>query len=321
MQVSQPLGTLLGRFAERTGAATACVIGRDVDGGAVQWAHHDRARSEAAGFMEACCLVASEVMQHGRVHYEQHRAVPPAELLAVPIDVRDHAAGALCAGFDEELGQRAPAVMWSAHAYASAMGLCIDEPSGFGRLVGSARIDELTGCLTPSGLWETMAEEINRARRLQEPLSCAFIDLDGFKAVNDGDGHLNGDAVLAAIGGALRAGLRGYDSIGRFGGDEFVLVLPGADYLRARKLTERMLDGIGDVASPITRVKVTASSGVAEWCPGLSAEQWVDRADRMMLAAKSARRLRLVVPVGLVDPDSVGSVIVDARRGVAGADG
>ena len=283
------LSVLLGRFAERTGAAAASVIGRDDDGGVASWAHHDRGSASGEAFATSCEAIASEVMASRRARFEIERGRLPQGLLAVPIDGRDRATAALCAGFDDVLAGELAAVMWTARSYAGVFTLCLDEPVGFGRLVESAWRDPLTGCQNPLALWGTIADEINRARRHDDPLACVFIDLDGFKHVNDVDGHIAGNAVLAAAGAEFRRGLRSYDTVGRYGGDEFVLVLPGTDYQHACLLAERIAAGIGPATGGLTSVTLTASWGVAQWHPGLGAEELVDEADRRMLAGRDGR--------------------------------
>jgi diguanylate cyclase (GGDEF)-like protein len=95
------------------------------------------------------------------------------------------------------------------------------------RWVGQALTDRLTGLYSRRYLFPRLMEEVRRAERYGGPLAVAILDLDDFKAINDQQGHLRGDEVLRAFGSAVRAALREHDVGFRFGGDEFVLVLPG----------------------------------------------------------------------------------------------
>jgi diguanylate cyclase (GGDEF)-like protein len=277
------LEVLLASFISRSGADAACVMGRNGTEVPEPWAYHDTSRRNGNGFASLSAAAAAKVVRDGHTHHQ-------AGLLATPIDLRDTTIGALCAGFAAELGGRASSVIWTARAYASAISLCLDEPIGFGSVISSVWIDHLTGARNPMALWNTLSEEINRAHRQESRLSLVFIDLDGFKAVNDRDGHLNGDAVLASVGHSLRDHLRSYDTVGRFGGDEFVVVLPGATFTDASALARRMADGVGEATAPLTEIPVTASFGVAEWMPGVTGHELLERADQRMLAAKPTGR-------------------------------
>lgn len=137
------------------------------------------------------------------------------------------------------------------------------------QLVNDSRIDSKTGLLN-AGTWEReAAAEVARASRTKNPLAVALIDIDKFKAVNDTYGHLVGDQVLKEISRSFQDYLREYDLVGRFGGEEFVLLLPHTHEHDAYRIAERMrahiagmpigLDG-GTLAKP---VQVTVSIGVA----------------------------------------------------------
>ena len=96
----------------------------------------------------------------------------------------------------------------------------------------AASTDALTGLLNHGAMQVRVREEIARAARDSQPLCCVLIDLDDFKRVNDELGHPAGDALLRRVADALRAEVRPYDQVARYGGDEFVLVLPGTDGAR-----------------------------------------------------------------------------------------
>jgi len=114
------------------------------------------------------------------------------------------------------------------------------------------------------------AAEVARAIRTHTPLAVAIADLDHFKAVNDTYGHLAGDAVLAAIARAMSALLRDYDVTGRFGGEEFVILLPQTNGAEAIRIAERLREKLSEIIIPINAgtaaespLQVTASIGVA----------------------------------------------------------
>jgi diguanylate cyclase (GGDEF)-like protein len=136
-------------------------------------------------------------------------------------------------------------------------------------LVAQARTDAKTGLLNVS-TWEREAEsEISRALRTRSPLAIALLDIDHFKAVNDTHGHLVGDRVLRAMTDALSTQLRDYDRAGRFGGEEFVVLLPQTTELDAHRIAERLRGHISELRVPVDDsedadvVRLTVSVGVA----------------------------------------------------------
>jgi diguanylate cyclase (GGDEF)-like protein len=139
-----------------------------------------------------------------------------------------------------------------------------------GQLLAQSRIDTKTGLLNAS-TWEREATaEIARAVRTGIPLALALVDIDHFKSVNDTHGHLVGDKALRAVTDALRSQLRGYDLAGRFGGEEFAILLPHARETDALNVAERLRVHIASLSIPIRDndesgpyVKVTISVGVA----------------------------------------------------------
>lgn len=138
------------------------------------------------------------------------------------------------------------------------------------QLLAKSRIDTKTGLLNWS-TWETEAKvEVIRAIRTGSPLSVALIDIDHFKAVNDTHGHLVGDMVLRAAADAIQEHLRSYDRAGRFGGEEFVVLLPQARQADAVSIAERLRTRIAAMSIPVNeanpdgkRVRLTVSVGVA----------------------------------------------------------
>jgi diguanylate cyclase (GGDEF)-like protein len=138
------------------------------------------------------------------------------------------------------------------------------------QLLAQARVDTKTGLLNAS-TWEEEAEvEIARAVRTASPVALALVDIDHFKAVNDTHGHLVGDKALRAVTDGLRSQLRSYDLAGRFGGEEFAILLPHAREMDALAVAERLRSHVAGLSIPVGDdpesgpcVRVTISVGVA----------------------------------------------------------
>ena len=162
------------------------------------------------------------------------------------------------------------------------------------RLRWLSSIDALTGVLNRRALDRRLEEEVSRARREDRPLSVAMIDIDRFKAVNDAHGHAVGDRVLRIIARRLQRGARATDVLGRYGGEEFLLLLPSSDRDEAFALCERLRGRIS--GRPIAGNALTASFGIATVTPPIAGRsaQLVERADAAMYRAKAAGRDRVV---------------------------
>jgi diguanylate cyclase (GGDEF)-like protein len=168
------------------------------------------------------------------------------------------------------------------------------------QMVNDSRTDSKTGLLN-AGTWQRdAAAAVARAVRLRQPVAVAVLDLDWFKLVNDTYGHLFGDEVLRQIGQCLPTALRDYDLAGRFGGEEFVLLLPytRADY--AYRVAERVRSRIAGLplqAPDGTSVQVTASVGVTALTEGGRYElnDLLATADAAMYRAKRGGRNRVQV--------------------------
>ena len=161
------------------------------------------------------------------------------------------------------------------------------------RIAELAIRDELTGAYNRRYLMEALARERSRADRLGVPLSVCLIDVDHFKSINDSLGHAAGDAVLKALPAVLCAGLRAIDVLGRFGGEEFLLILPGTGLEGARAVAERVRAGVemADLASLGRRVRITV--GVAELRPREDPGALLARADAALYAGKAQGRNRV----------------------------
>jgi diguanylate cyclase (GGDEF)-like protein len=160
-----------------------------------------------------------------------------------------------------------------------------------GQLEHSARTDALTGLPNRTVLFEILAREIERVRRRDAKLTVAFADLDRFKLVNDRHGHQVGDAVLRDAGAAIKAGLRVYDVVARYGGDEFVVVLPDTGASEGHTVAERIRETVAAKVFP-GAVRITISLGVADLAKGMDADRLLKAADAALYRAKGAGRNR-----------------------------
>jgi diguanylate cyclase (GGDEF)-like protein len=147
--------------------------------------------------------------------------------------------------------------------------------------------DALTGCLTRHGFLHH-ADALLRPRTNGPLSTCILIDLDHFKRVNDNNGHAVGDAVLRAVGGALQKTLRGSDIMARWGGEEFLVLLPNQSVSTANDVAVRLQQAFQDMETQ--GQVVTASFGIAEQRLGETFDAWVERSDRALYAAKNAGR-------------------------------
>jgi diguanylate cyclase (GGDEF)-like protein/PAS domain S-box-containing protein len=145
-----------------------------------------------------------------------------------------------------------------------------------------ARTDELTGLANRRRWHEELDRELARARRASGSVCVAMVDMDGFKAINDAEGHLAGDVVLQRTSVAWAAALRTTDTLARYGGDEFSVILPDCPLDEARAVIERL--------RAATPEPVTCSAGIACSAGAESAESLVRRADVALYEAKRAGR-------------------------------
>jgi diguanylate cyclase (GGDEF)-like protein len=160
------------------------------------------------------------------------------------------------------------------------------------RLRRLAARDALTDTLSRGRFIEVAREELARATRYARPLALAMLDLDLFKSINDRYGHRAGDEVLRAIASLMTRGLRGQDHIGRYGGEEFVVLLPETSLDAAREVLERVRQAIADMRLGFdgNELSITASVGVVAVQTGEPFETALARADVALYRAKGAGR-------------------------------
>jgi diguanylate cyclase (GGDEF)-like protein len=155
------------------------------------------------------------------------------------------------------------------------------------RARAEAGTDPVTGCMNHRAMRRRLDEEIGRAARTAGLLSCLLIDLDDFKLVNDQHGHPAGDALLRGVVHALVGEFRAFDRVARYGGDEFVVILPNAELESAAAAAARALEHLRGLASDVDIAQgVSASIGVAEWQPGMSTDELLEACDMALLRSK-----------------------------------
>jgi diguanylate cyclase (GGDEF)-like protein len=167
------------------------------------------------------------------------------------------------------------------------------------QLQTQALTDELTGLSNRRQVMTRLEQEFQRAVRVREPICVISLDIDHFKKVNDTYGHMFGDQVLRKVAERMQSCLRTYDTVGRVGGEEFLIVAPASPAEEAISLAERVIDSISSepMVDGNTSITVTASAGVA--VIGLNdaeADDLLRRADRSLYEAKASGRNRVAGP-------------------------
>ncbi|KRB79136.1 diguanylate cyclase [Noviherbaspirillum sp. Root189] len=157
--------------------------------------------------------------------------------------------------------------------------------------------DALTGIGNRRMLMERVKIEVGRAERMERPMTLALLDVDRFKAVNDAHGHEAGDKALIEIARAIESGIRDYDICGRWGGEEFMVIMPEIGATEAAAVVERVrnaIAGLNLVAGDIS-LELSASFGIAERRNGESVSDTIKRADAALFDAKRGGRNRYEV--------------------------
>jgi diguanylate cyclase (GGDEF)-like protein len=149
-----------------------------------------------------------------------------------------------------------------------------------------AGTDSVAGCLNHRAMRRRLHEEIGRVERSGGQLSCVIVDLDDFKLVNDRYGHQAGDSILRQVAQALTGEFRAFDRVARYGGDEFVVILPNAGIDSAVAAAGRALERMGRVLFPDGSRGVSASMGVAEWQASMTEKELLEICDAALLQGK-----------------------------------
>jgi diguanylate cyclase (GGDEF)-like protein len=211
--------------------------------------------------------------------------------LCIPMTAGGHPVGVL--GLPDTAGPFTPARKRVIAMAGALLAIAIRNAQLFHDLRENSLRDGLTGCFNRTHALEVIDSELRRARRSQMPVSLIMFDIDRFKSVNDRHGHLCGDAVLAAVGVKMREVLRGSDLRCRYGGEEFVVLLPETPLEGAKRVADTLRRSLADM--PITwkgeAVAVTASFGVSVALPAeVDSKALIARADAALYRAKDQGR-------------------------------
>jgi diguanylate cyclase (GGDEF)-like protein len=218
----------------------------------------------------------------------------PGRSTCVPSIVGGEVIGSVLVEHPEELTERErvqteEAVAQAAPALANLRSLALAE--------SRALTDALTGLPNSRAIQDTVKRMVAYASRTSTPLSVVMVDLDHFKSVNDRYGHEKGDEALAAVGDAIAAMLRESDFAGRYGGEEFVVLLPGTEKAGSLEVAEKLRFAVEQIEVKDTDHRLTTSCGVATFPEDAREPEGLLRlADRALYAAKSAGRNRVAQP-------------------------
>lgn len=211
-------------------------------------------------------------------------AAPHAGVVLEPLVARDRVIGVLAV--EDPRSGRSDRFLYGLGLLAREAIVGLERVDLLQRLRDAARTDALTGLANRRGLTEELEREIVRARRARVPLTVAIVDIDHFKLYNDAHGHQAGDRLLREAAAAWRDQLRATDTLGRYGGEEFVAVLPQCPAAEGETLIERLRDA--------TPLGVTCSAGVASLESDESSQTLLARADAALYRAKLEGRDRTV---------------------------
>jgi len=209
----------------------------------------------------------------------------------LPLPRKDYITGALCFGSRNAARfTRHHGTDFLGHLGAIAA-VCIENAVNRARLLRAGITDFLTGWHNRRYLQQRLKEELARAQRRAGTIACLMIDIDRFKAINDGYGHLAGDKALKEVARRVETQIRSMDTAARFGGDELAILLPEASSAAAATLAERIREVIAAVPFPLTpqiERNLTVSVGVASILPGRHETDLKAVADRLLADADAA---------------------------------
>jgi len=229
---------------------------------------------------------------------------PPSSVILVPLVRRGRYLGSLNLGSrKKDRFVKTMATDFIAHL-GSVISVCLENTLNFETLRRTSFLDPLTGVNNRRFMEQRLVEELERSLRSQQPLSCLFLDIDFFKRINDSYGHQTGDYVLSSVACAIKKHLRNSDVLSRYGGEEFVVLLPEADARIAGEIGERIRDCIASLMLDYadSTISVTLSVGAATFDASRTqqasisalAAQLLHAADTALYRAKRDGRNRVV---------------------------
>ncbi len=249
-------------------------------------------------------ILVEDIEQDPRIGKKNHARYKTTSFLSVPLKIGSRVVGVM--NFtDKASGEFFDDVdLQLAQTYASHAAVILDRKEisdETERLKQQAITDHLTGLLNRGCILSRLREELSRSERYGKVMSLVMLDIDGFKNINDLCGHAAGDRVLQRIAAVMTKAARSIDIVGRYGGDEFVIILPETDSFFAVHMAQRVRFDIAatDISQEVCgRVvkKLTASIGIATFpLHGTSCEVLVDHADEALYRAKTNGKDRVVV--------------------------
>jgi diguanylate cyclase (GGDEF)-like protein len=286
-----------------TGARFAKLMERSPDGDLVMSANHglqgapplrvsliEEASAPGSAFISKKPVFIADVRGNDHVPQRIVQATGAVSMHCEPVLRNEESVAVLVVGWNREVDGTGR-VAASMRMLAAETAMALERSDLLARLEEVARTDDLTGLLNRRAWEEKLPPEMARARRNNEPLCVAMLDLDFFKNYNDERGHQAGDRLLKQSASAWVAELRVSDTLARYGGEEFTVALPGCTLPNAKDIVERLR-----AAMPADQ---TVSAGVACWNGRESAEELVGRADAALYEAKRMGRDRLVTAGGM----------------------
>ncbi|MBW1646090.1 MAG: GGDEF domain-containing protein [Deltaproteobacteria bacterium] len=215
---------------------------------------------------------------------------------------------------NEEIGKIRESNVSLQHKLTEAQQTVKSLQSQLSQITNLATIDELTGLYNRRALFSRLVEEHSRVERYEEIFSLLIIDIDDFKMINDTYGHQAGDAILRNLAKFLKGNLRTSDFIARFGGEEFIAILPATNLEKARKVGEKirfmLAKKIFEDKKTQVKIKLTVSIGLSLCTRGDTVDDLIKRADDALYLAKNSGKNRICseqdLPTAAVKTDTAG---------------
>jgi diguanylate cyclase (GGDEF)-like protein len=249
-------------------------------------------------------LLVEDIEHDSRVGRRNQEKYKSASFVSVPLKIGHRVVGVMNFN-DKRTGELFDDVDLSlAQTCASHAALVLDRKQIYEqteKLTQQATIDDLTGLLNRGCLLRRLREELARSDRYAKMMSLVMLDIDGFKTINDQFGHARGDLVLRRIAEVMTSTVRSIDIVGRYGGDEFLIILPETDTFFAAHMAERVRSNIEKACisrETTDRIvnKVTSSIGIATFpSHGTSPEVLIANADEALYRAKAGGKNQVVV--------------------------